>query len=127
MCKDNTRVLVVDDELIIAHQVCQFLKLFGYHPLTPVTSGSEAIKVVQEQQPDIIFIDISLVGEMNGIQAALKIRQFHDVPIVFITGYSGSEIVNRAQQANPAAILEKPIHAEQIRAVVEQIVKRGEC
>jgi CheY-like chemotaxis protein len=113
------RILIVEDELLIAMRMRRNLELAGYEVLAPVTTGSEALASVAAQQPDLVLIDVGLSGGLDGIQTAEAILERVALPIVFMTGYSGTATIQRAKRVRPAAILEKPIFADQLQRAIE--------
>jgi CheY-like chemotaxis protein len=124
MNKDKLKLLLVEDEVLIAMLIERHLESLGYQVCEHVATGQAAIDSVAAQQPDIIFIDIRLPGGMDGVQAAQEIRARYDVPIIFMTGYSTPEILDRTQAVNPAAVLEKPLLPHQIEAAIELALQR---
>jgi CheY-like chemotaxis protein len=81
----QARVLVVEDEVIVARTIASQLKQLGYIVTGTASSGQVAINKVSENEPDIVLMDIILKGEMDGITAANYIRENLDIPVVFIT------------------------------------------
>jgi CheY-like chemotaxis protein len=113
------KILLVEDEFLIARLLQRNLKLLGYEMVELVSSGEEALERVKEEKPDVIVMDIRLAGELNGIEAAKEIRQFCATPIIFLSGYSDRETIARANQVEPLAFLIKPISPDDITAVIE--------
>jgi len=113
------RILVVEDEVIIAKYLKMELELTGYDVCGFVRSGEEAIIKAKEKNPDVILMDINLYGKMDGIDAAKEIISLKDIPIIFCTGYGKKEFVERAQKLNPLAYLRKPILAEEVKEVID--------
>ena len=124
MDKEKFQLLLVEDEVLLAMRMKRNLELFGYQVHAPVATGQAAIDSVAQQQPDAIFMDIRMPGGMDGIQAAQAIREQYDIPIIFMTGYSNPEIVERARAVNPVAILEKPLLFNQIEAAIEAALRK---
>ncbi len=101
-------ILIVEDEILIGMMLAQNMLEIGYQPCQDVaTSAEEAIAAVKNEQPDVILMDISLSGNMDGIEAAQLIKQEYDTPVLFFTGYRDSQLVKRAEAVNPVAILDK--------------------
>jgi CheY-like chemotaxis protein len=123
MNKDELKLLLVEDEVLIAMLIMRHLESLGYQSCEHVATGQAAIDSVAARQPDIIFMDIRLSGGMDGVEAAQEIHAQYDVPIIFMSGYSTPEIKNRAQAVNPAAILEKPLLPYQIEAAIESTLQ----
>ena len=85
------------------------------------TTGEEAIEFVQNAKPDVILMDINLVGEIDGIEAAEKITEKLNIPIIFMTGYVESEIYKRAQKTKPVAYLTKPVEIWNLKPIFESL------
>lgn len=103
------KILIAEDEVIIAKEYKMMLEKGGYDPLTPVSHGASAVGSTELLKPDLILMDIKLKGRINGIEAAEKIREEHDIPIVFITGYMDSEEEKRAGKIPNSVYLKKPV------------------
>ncbi len=101
-------ILIVEDEILIGMMLVQNMLKIGYQPCQDVaTSAEEAIAAVKNEQPDVILMDISLAGNMDGIEAAQIIKQEYDIPVLFFTGYRDAQLIKRAEAVNPVAILDK--------------------
>lgn len=104
----QTRILVVEDEVIVADDIRRSLKSLGYDVPSIVSSGEMAIKKVEENRPDLVLMDIMLQGEMDGIEAAGNIISRFDIPVVYLTAYSDEKILERAKVTEPFGYLIKP-------------------
>ena len=80
---DKARILVVEDEAIVAMDIADTLRRLGHEVTDAVPSGERAIASVKENRPDLIFMDIGLEGEMDGIQTAEQIRSQYSIPVIF--------------------------------------------
>jgi CheY-like chemotaxis protein len=116
--KCGIRVLVVEDEQLIALQMRMDLESAGYTVLEPVASGAQAIESVNTHRPDIVFLDIRLPGGMDGLEAACTIRKTHSIPIVFLTGYVNPEISEHVRQIGSAIVLCKPVFIHQLESAI---------
>lgn len=113
-------VLIVEDEVLIALGLKMELKRVGCEVLGPVIRGSEAVALAQHGNPDFILIDIGLVGEIDGIEAARQIGEFSPARVIFTTGHADRDLEKRAMALNPLAYLVKPVDIDEILAVMEQ-------
>jgi len=120
---DKIKLLVVEDEFLIAILLQRNLEVLGYEIGELVISGEEAIESVEKERPDVILMDIRLGGAMDGIEAAEVICARHDIPIVFMTGYSDEATMERAMKLQPVAFLIKPVGPYEIRAVIDTVFK----
>lgn len=102
------RILIVEDEVLISWSLKILLSREGYTVIGPVTNGDDAIDAL-EDNPDIILMDIQLMGPMDGIEAARTIGMRSQAKIIFTTGYSDPKMTERARAVRPLAILHKPI------------------
>lgn len=102
-------ILIVEDEAITALDLRSRLIDLGYDVGLPAGSGEEAVERALRERPSCVLIDINLIGGMNGIEVAEKIRETGGTPIIFISGYSNSEMKSRAMRTGPLAYLDKPV------------------
>lgn len=114
-----SRVLVVEDERLVALSMQRKLESLGYSVLTTVATGEEAIQQVSQVQPDLILMDITLAGEMDGITAASIIRQNHNIPIIYLTAYSDEATLQRARLTEPFGYLLKPFEGKELQTAIE--------
>ena len=115
------RFLVVEDEILIAMGLELELKKAGFAVCKRVTSGEEAIIAAGQEHPDVILMDIRLAGALDGIEAAQQIQSVSPTPIIFMTGYSDKDEIERAQQQQPLGLFIKPIRIQDIQSVVASI------
>ena len=115
----DARILVVEDEAITARSIVSALKRLGYVVLARVASGEEAIRRVAETQPDLVLMDIRLQGDMDGVEAARRIRSRFDIPVVYLTAHVDDDTVQRARVTQPFGYLVKPFQAEELHRVIE--------
>ena len=118
------RVMVVEDEYIIALDLKDRLSRLGYKVPTIATSGKEAVKLVKKDKPDLILMDIMLRGEIDGVQAAKSIREKYDVPVLFVSSFSDINSVKRAQKVSPYGYLVKPFTETELKTSVEEAFKK---
>jgi PAS domain S-box-containing protein len=119
MTTTSKRVLVVEDEAIVAQHIKIILDKHNYEILTHASSGKEAIKKAAELQPDIILMDIHLKGDMDGVQTAEFILSQQDVPIIYLTGNADSATIDRAKITHPYAYLLKPFKPIELLTAIE--------
>lgn len=118
------RLMVVEDERIIAMDLQQQLEQLGYDVCAVVASGAHAIQSANEQHPDLILMDIHLEGPMDGIDAALAIHQQLKIPIIFLTAYAEDATLQRARAALPYGYLVKPVSPKELHATVQMAKER---
>ena len=117
------KILLAEDEIIIAQCLKMDLEKHGYEVCKFVSRGEDAIETAKKEDPDVILMDIHLSGKMDGIEAAMKIIAHKNIPIIFMTGYNETNIFERAQKINPVACLGKPIEFFELKPVIDSIFK----
>ena len=113
------KVLIVEDEGLVALALEEILKRIGYEVPGIAETGEEAIAMAGRHNPDVILMDINLKGEMDGIVAAEKIHSAYDVPIIFLTAYTDDDIITRAINAGTSGYLVKPVNVKEMFANIE--------
>jgi len=120
------KILVVEDESIIAMELELYLKKMGYEVVGRASSGVEAIAKARELRPDLILMDIVMQGEKNGIDASEEIISEMDVPVIFLTAYADEEYIERAKKVGPFGYIVKPYEDRELRAAIEvALYKKG--
>ena len=114
-----TRILVVEDENIVALDITNRLKKLGYDVPAVSSSGEDAINKALELRPDLILMDIRLKGEMDGVTAAEKIRSQLEVPIIYVTAYADETTLERAKITAPYGYLLKPFEERELHSTIE--------
>ena len=115
------KILIVEDEILVALHLRRGLIRSGYGVYEPVASGEKAVEAARALSPDVILMDIRLLGAMDGIEAARQIRSFLAATIIFTTGYQDLDLKERAMALEPAAYLIKPVDANQIITILEPL------
>jgi CheY-like chemotaxis protein len=113
------RIMVVEDESILAMLIKRKLQNWGYEVVDWVDTGEAAVKNAKEILPDLILMDIVLKGDMDGIEAAQQIRKDVDVPIIYLTAYSNDEVLKRAQETEPYGYILKPFRESEVNANIK--------
>ncbi len=117
-----SRILVVEDEMIVAKALALSLQHLGYHIVGEVSTGEEAIQLAEESKPDLVLMDIKLGGQIDGIQASEEIRVRFDIPIIFLTAHSEADVISRAKIAEPYGFLAKPISHNVLKMTIETVL-----
>jgi len=115
----KSKILIAEDERIIAEDISDNLISLGYGVCGIANSGEKVIDKAKKHKPDLILMDINLKGDMDGIQAAQKIKSLLNVPIIFVTAYSTEKILERAKITEPFGYLIKPIEHRTLSATIE--------
>jgi signal transduction histidine kinase len=120
------RILIVEDERIVARDLAATLVEFGYAVVDVVARGEDAIARSRVHRPDVILMDIRLAGAMDGIEAAARIRAEHDAAIIFLTAHTDEQTLQRAKHTEPLAYLVKPFRGADLRCAIEIAIHRHE-
>ncbi len=113
------RILVVEDEVVIADNICNTLNDIGYEALESVISYTEAIESLKREKPDLVILDIQLSGKKDGIDLAWTIRREYDIPFIFLSSNADKTTVDRAKKVAPPAYLVKPFSKDELFTSIE--------
>lgn len=120
----DIKILVVEDELIIAEDIRTKLAGLGYNVIGLAMTADEAEKYLSEEIPDLVMLDIMLKGERDGIDLGRIIRDHYKIPFIFLTSYSDRETVERARSVLPDGYLLKPFTDKDLFAAIEVAIFR---
>jgi two-component system, cell cycle response regulator len=118
------RVLIVEDEGLVARDLTCELMRFGYDVVARAATGEEGTRQALFAKPDLILMDVSLKGSMDGIEAARQIREQLDVPIIYLTAFSDNTTLQRAMDTQPFGYVVKPFHPVELRCTIEVALNR---
>ncbi|WP_338359562.1 LytR/AlgR family response regulator transcription factor [Yeosuana marina] len=116
------KVLVVEDEIIIADNICDTLNNLGFKALEPAMTYTDAITLIEDQRPDIAILDIQLSGKKTGIDLAEKINEDYNFPFIFLTSNADKITLNEAKKVMPLAYLIKPFSKEELYTTIEIVL-----
>jgi len=120
-----SRILVVEDEAIVAADIQDRLETLGYTVAGWATTGADALDLARSANPDLILMDIMLKGPMNGIQAAHIVRTELSLPVIFLTANSDEAVLEQAKISEPFAYLLKPFEERQLRTNIEMALYKS--
>ncbi len=115
----RARILIVEDEIVVARDIQLQLVEMGYVVVGHTTRGEDAIPLTGQLRPDLVLMDIQLAGDMDGVCAAQAIRDQYGVPVIFLTAFAADEILERAKLAEPYGYILKPFSERELRTVLE--------
>lgn len=115
----RARILVVEDELLVARDIQLQILEAGYQVVGSTTRGEDAIVMAGQLHPDLVLMDIQLAGTIDGVSAAQAIREQFGLPVVFLTAYAADEILARAKMVEPYGYILKPFSERELRTVLE--------
>ncbi len=113
------RIVIADDEIIIASQIEECLRSNGYDVVGIAPSGEDAVEMALDLKPDLMLMDIVMPGKLDGISAAAKINDALHLPVIFLTAYADEEMIQRAKPIGPYAYVLKPLQERQLLAAIE--------
>jgi len=115
----KARILIVEDEAIVAEDLEMAVTNIGYEVVGRAASADEAVKKAVVLKPDLILMDIVLIGRKNGIDASHEIKAKTDIPVIFLTAYTDIGLIDKAKTTEPYAYLVKPFQERQLFASIE--------
>jgi adenylate cyclase len=113
------KVLIVEDEAIIAHDIQQILSDMGYDAYAVACSAEEALARAAERRPDLALVDIRIKGKLDGVKTAQLLQESHGVPIVYMTAHVDDATIERAARTRPEAYLQKPLRPAELKSAIE--------
>lgn len=120
------KILIVEDESIVAMDIKHRAEGLGYQVIGVTPSGEEALEMVREHSPDLILMDIVLKGDIDGIEAAQRIHDDYDIPVLYLTAYSDEETLKRAKITEPFGYIIKPFEDRELHSSVEIAIYKHE-
>ena len=120
--EDKRKVLIVEDDKLLALVEERLVERLGFEVVGTAVTGEEAIALVKDSKPDIILMDISLKGEMDGIDAVEKIRKSVSTPVIYLSGNSDKFNFERAKKTGFVDYLVKPVTADDLVGPLKKAV-----
>jgi|CXWL01.1.fsa_nt_gi PAS domain S-box-containing protein len=124
---NKPRILVVEDEAIVARDIEQQLAELGYQPVGRASAGEQAIRLAGQLRPDLVLMDIELADGMDGITAAQAIRDRFALPVVFLTAFAEDDTLARAKLTEPFGYILKPFSERELRTVLEMALYKHQA
>jgi len=115
----STRIMIVEDEAIVRQNIEQTLLELGYEVVAALAAAEDAVRQVEEIQPDLILMDIVLKGSMDGIEAAAQIGERFHTPVIFLTAYADRAKLKRAKLGNTFGYIVKPVTESELSCAIE--------
>ncbi len=113
------KIGIVEDEVIIADDLCSVLQKLGYDVTDPASTFREGLEMIASEKPDLLLLDINLSGKKDGIDLAWKVKEEYDIPFIFLTANADAATVERAKQTDPPAYLVKPFNKDDLYTSIE--------
>lgn len=116
---DKTKILIVEDEMVIAANISLQLTELGFEVTGIVPRGEEALIHIQENEPDILLLDINLKGHLDGIETAQAMQKTHNIPVIYLTANVDDAHFNRAKATHPYGFIAKPFKKLDLQRAIE--------
>lgn len=121
---DETSILLVEDEGIVAQDLYETVTQLGYQVVGVASEGVQAVRMTAQLQPQLIIMDVGLRGEIDGIQAAQLIQERTHIPVIFLTGHRDVQTIERAVRTGPLAYLIKPFQQVELHCAIEVAIHK---
>ncbi|MFA4824592.1 MAG: response regulator [Methanoregula sp.] len=118
------KILIVEDDDIIAKVADWRLKNLGYTVCGRATYAGEALELVAKHKPDLVLMDINIQGNIDGIETAMMIKKGSNIPIVYVTSHSDGATLERAKATKPDGFIIKPFDDNDLRVAIELALKK---
>jgi len=122
---NKTKILIVEDQIIAAEDLKKELKELDYNVTSLVRKGENVIDHIKEDHPDIVLMDIKLPGKLDGIETSKRVKNMFNIPVVYITAYSNSEVIERAKNIGSAGFITKPFSRKELYSNIEMALSRS--
>jgi len=119
------RILITEDEWLIAQDLKFILQKLGHEVLAIAVSGEEAVKIAHDMNPDLIFMDVQLEGDIDGIDAAISIRKDYNIPIIYCTANTDDTTVSKMSSTYPNGLVMKPFSNLDIEKAISPFAVDG--
>ena len=118
------KILLVEDDDVIARVEDWRLKNLGYTVCGRATSGAEAMELVVNAKPDLVLMDINISGDIDGIETARMIKKGFNIPVVYVTSHSDGPTLERAKETQPDGFIVKPFDDNDLRVAIQLALKK---
>ena len=118
------KILVVEDDTDIIRSIREGLEFHGYEMIGSAVSGEQALSMLEKKNPDLILMDIQLMGDMDGVETAEQIRSKFKIPVVYLTGLTENKIIDRAKLTDPYGYIVKPFALNDLKATIEMALQK---
>jgi DNA-binding NarL/FixJ family response regulator len=122
--KSRGRLLVVEDEALIADYLIEILEELGFEVCGPAAIKAEAVALAEAHRPDLALVDVQLRGREDGVETARELKNRFGINSLLLSGAVDSQLVARASDIPPAGFLPKPYTVPQLQATIERLLAR---
>lgn len=113
------KLLIVEDEFVIAHNLAQIVQNIGYGVMGTAKSAEEALKKIKSEKPDLVLLDINIIGDKDGVDLAKEINETYKIPFIYITSYADTTTINRMNSTKPLGYILKPFDERDLRVALQ--------
>lgn len=121
---EKTKILIVEDEMIIAANISLQLTELGYDVTGIIPRGEDALLHIEDNKPDILLLDINLKGKLDGIETAQAMQKTHNIPVIYLTANIDDSHFNRAKQTHPYGFISKPYKKLDLQRAIELTISQ---
>lgn len=125
--EQRNKILIVEDDLLLSMVEERLITNLGFKVVGKAVTGEEAIQKAADLNPDVIIMDISLKGSMSGIEAMKEIRKTSEVPVIYLSGSSDDDFLERAKETNYSGFLTKPVTSGDLEAPLIKALNNGQA
>ena len=122
---EKTKILIVEDETIVALDIKNALLKLGFEVTDMVTNYDDALRSASQKKPDILLTDIRLENSKNGVEIAKDIQKIHPTPIIYLTAFSDDETIIEAARTSPMGYMLKPFNRDELKSNILLAVRRS--
>lgn len=116
-------ILIVEDEVLVGMMLKRKIEKYGYEVCDIATTGREAVTLAETYEPDLLLMDVSLPGDVDGVDAARQIKEFRAIPVIFFTGnHRDEKLISRSEEIQPVAIFDKMGSFEELMSIVKKVL-----
>jgi len=126
MAEKKSHIFIVEDEAIIFLDLRRSLQRMGYQVDRSVSSGEQALEILEKQKFDLVLMDIQLSGKMTGIETARIIKTKYNIPVVYLTAYADEKTLKNAAETQPYGYLYKPFEERELKITIEMALFKHE-
>lgn len=120
------KILIVEDEVIIAHDLKETLEAYGYTCAGIVISVDKALRHLEKERVDLVLLDINLYGEKTGLDLAKLLFENYDIPFIYLTSYEDPETIKKIKETKPAGYLQKPTSDVMLTTTIDLVLEANE-
>lgn len=122
--KHSNRIMIVEDDAIIALGLKKQLSDLGYSVQSIVSNGKEALDLIRLIEPDLVFIDVNIPGEYDGIETAKQIYRLYHIPLIICSGYEKQEIIKKTSNCGNCGYLFKPYSEREVENEINSVFSK---